>query len=35
MGYFCVDRESTPQHLAFNRSVSLRDSWAKMEKGQK
>ncbi len=34
MGYFCVDKESTPQHLVFNRSVSLRDSWAKMEKGK-
>src|SRR5258706_6700625 len=28
-GYFTVDRESTPQKLVFNRSVSLRDSWAK------
>jgi glutaminyl-tRNA synthetase len=35
MGYFCVDKESAQQHLIFNRSVSLRDSWAKMEKGQK
>jgi glutaminyl-tRNA synthetase len=31
-GYFCVDRDSTADKLVFNRSVSLRDSWAKMEK---
>lgn len=31
-GYFCVDADSTPEHLVFNRSVSLRDSWAKLEK---
>ena len=30
LGYFCVDSvESTPQAPAFNRTVSLRDSWAK------
>jgi len=29
-GYFCVDlKESTPQHLVFNRTVGLRDSWGK------
>lgn len=27
-GYFCVDRESTNQRLVFNRTVTLRDSWA-------
>jgi glutaminyl-tRNA synthetase len=32
-GYFCVDPDSTPVALVFNRSVSLRDSWAK-EKAQ-
>jgi glutaminyl-tRNA synthetase len=32
-GYFCVDSEdSTPEKLVFNRTVSLRDSWAKIEK---
>ena len=31
-GYFTVDRESTPEKLVFNRSVSLRDSWAKEQK---
>jgi glutaminyl-tRNA synthetase len=28
-GYFCVDKESTPQKPVFNRTVSLKDSWAK------
>jgi glutaminyl-tRNA synthetase len=28
-GYFCVDKESTPQKPIFNRTVSLKDSWAK------
>jgi glutaminyl-tRNA synthetase len=33
LGYFCADvRESRPGHLVFNRSVSLRDSWAKIVK---
>lgn len=32
-GYFCVDsKDSTPEHLVFNRTVTLRDSWAKIEK---
>ncbi len=31
-GYFCVDPESTPEHLVFNRTTTLRDSWAKMQK---
>jgi len=32
-GYFCVDlRESTPARLIFNRTVGLRDTWAKIEK---
>lgn len=29
-GYFCVDTESSPEKLIFNRTVSLRDSWAKI-----
>ncbi|TRW49541.1 glutamine--tRNA ligase [Aliidiomarina halalkaliphila] len=30
-GYFCVDnRDSQPEHMVFNRTVGLRDSWAKM-----
>ena len=28
-GYFCVDKESTPQKPIFNHTVSLKDSWAK------
>ncbi|MDE0405453.1 MAG: glutamine--tRNA ligase/YqeY domain fusion protein [Nitrospira sp.] len=31
-GYFCVDSDSTAQRLVFNRTVALRDSWAKLEK---
>lgn len=30
LGYFCVDRDSTPGHLVFNRACTLKDSWAKM-----
>ncbi|MDR2757505.1 MAG: glutamine--tRNA ligase/YqeY domain fusion protein [Planctomycetaceae bacterium] len=33
IGYFCVDAvDSKPDKLIFNRTVSLRDSWAKIEK---
>jgi glutaminyl-tRNA synthetase len=31
-GYFCVDKESSPGHLIFNRTVGLKDSWAKETK---
>ncbi len=31
-GYFCLDPDSNDSKLVFNRTVSLRDSWAKMEK---
>ena len=31
-GYFCVDRDSTTDHLVFNRTVGLKDSWAKAQK---
>jgi glutaminyl-tRNA synthetase len=34
-GYFCVDPDSTPEKLVFNRTVSLRDTWAKIEKAMK
>ncbi|HTQ09985.1 MAG TPA: glutamine--tRNA ligase, partial [Fimbriimonadaceae bacterium] len=30
-GYFCVDPDSTPERPVFNRTVPLRDSWAKIE----
>ena len=33
-GYFCVDPDSRTGHLVFNRTVPLRDSWAKIEKSQ-
>ena len=31
-GYFCVDPDSSPEKLVFNRIVSLRDTWAKIQK---
>jgi glutaminyl-tRNA synthetase len=33
LGYFCVDRESTDAVKVFNRSVTLRDAWAKVGRG--
>jgi glutaminyl-tRNA synthetase len=37
LGYFCVDLDSKPEALVFNRTAALRDTWAKIEKreGQK
>ncbi|MBY5927700.1 MULTISPECIES: glutamine--tRNA ligase/YqeY domain fusion protein [Halomonas] len=33
VGYFCADRhDSRPDHLVFNRTVGLKDTWAKMQK---
>jgi len=32
LGYFCVDSDSTPERLVFNRTVTLRDSWSKIAK---
>jgi glutaminyl-tRNA synthetase len=32
MGYFCVDPDTTSDHLVFNRTITLRDTWAKIEK---
>ncbi len=32
LGYFCVDPDSSENLLVFNRTVSLRDAWAKIEK---
>ena len=29
VGYFSVDQDSTPDHLVFNRTVALKDSWKK------
>lgn len=31
LGYFCTDRDSTPKKLVFNKTVGLRDTWAKVE----
>ncbi|MEJ5316958.1 MAG: glutamine--tRNA ligase/YqeY domain fusion protein [Tenuifilum sp.] len=30
LGYFCVDYDSTPNRLVFNRTVTLKDTWAKI-----
>jgi len=35
LGYFCVDPDSSDKKLVFNRTVSLHDEWAKIEKAQK
>jgi glutaminyl-tRNA synthetase len=35
IGYFCVDPDSRPDALVFNRTVTLRDTWAKIEKSLK
>jgi glutamyl/glutaminyl-tRNA synthetase len=32
LGYFCVDPDSRPGCLVFNRTVALKDAWAKIEK---
>jgi len=34
-GYFCVDPDSGPERTVFNRTVTLRDRWAKIAKRQK
>jgi glutaminyl-tRNA synthetase len=31
IGYFNVDKDSTPEHLVFNRTVPLKDGWGKMK----
>jgi glutaminyl-tRNA synthetase len=35
LGYFCVDPDSTQEKLVFNRTVTLKDEWAKIQKTQK
>ena len=35
LGYFCVDPDSSDSKLVFNRTVSLRDPWAKIQKARK
>ncbi len=34
LGYFCADKDSSPQNLIFNRTVTLKDPWAKLHKGR-
>jgi glutaminyl-tRNA synthetase len=35
-GYFCVDTvDSSPNRLVFNRTATLRDAWAKIQKVEK
>ena len=35
LGYFCVDKDSTPEAPIFNRTVALRDTWARMDQDRK
>ncbi|HVO63983.1 MAG TPA: glutamine--tRNA ligase/YqeY domain fusion protein [Terriglobales bacterium] len=35
IGYFCADPDSKPGKPVFNRTVALKDTWAKIEKGQR
>jgi glutaminyl-tRNA synthetase len=35
LGYFCVDPDSRPGHLVFNRTVALRDTWAKIRRRER
>lgn len=32
LAYFCADKQTTPDRLVFNRTVELRDTWAKLQK---
>jgi glutaminyl-tRNA synthetase len=34
IGYFCVDQESRPNRMIFNRTIPLRDTWDKIRKKQ-
>lgn len=34
-GYFCLDPDSSPESLLFNRTVPLKDAWARVEKTQR
>jgi glutaminyl-tRNA synthetase len=34
LGYFCVDKDATDDRLVFNRTVGLKDTWAKIEQKQ-
>ena len=32
LGYFCADKDSTPERIVLNRTAALKDSWAKINK---
>jgi glutaminyl-tRNA synthetase len=32
LGYYCVDPDTTPDRIVFNRTVTLKDEWAKIQK---
>ena len=32
LGYFCPDPDSAPGRLVFNRTLGLKDTWAKLQK---
>ncbi len=34
LGYFCVDQDSMPEKMVFNRTVTLRDTWARVKKAE-
>ncbi len=34
LGYFCVDPDTSPERLVFNRTVTLRDEWARLQRKQ-
>ena len=34
LGYFCVDPDTTGENIVFNRTVTLKDTWAKIQKQQ-
>jgi len=34
LGYFCLDKDSTPENPVFNRSVTLKDTWARIQQKQ-
>ena len=35
LGYFCIDPDTSRENLVFNRTVTLRDTWAKIQRKQK
>ena len=35
LGYFCVDPDSSEDRLVFNRTVTLKDTWARIQKARK